>query len=353
MKIAVTADVHIKTLDETPERYVALESIFKEIQQKGIKYLLIAGDTFDKESSNYYDFNSLCERYKDIQVIVIPGNHDPEIEKRFFSGDNIEIINEPLIKKINGLAVLFIPYIPLKTLDEVLTEYIHNKNLPERWVLIGHGDYITANRQMNSYEPGFYMPISSKTINKFNPIKVILGHIHKPSEYGKVFYPGSPCGLDITETGKRKFILYDTRTDIIERQSIQTGVIYIIETVLTFPFESETDLLRNKIDYMIEKWNLTAKELNRVKLRLKIIGYTRNLPNIKDFLIKYLEERHITLYDLDAPDLSSVLVMKDIDEEKISIFNKVKERVENLYLQNFGVSKDKILDRTMEIIFGD
>lgn len=353
MKIAVTADVHLKTLDETPERYDALEIIFKEINQKGIKYLLIAGDTFDKEFSNYYDFNSLCGRYKDIKVIVIPGNHDPEIEKRFFSADNIKIINEPLVKEIDGLAVLFIPFSKLKTLDEVLTEYIHNNNLPERWVLVGHGDYITANRQMNSYEPGFYMPISSKTINKFNPLRVILGHIHKPSEYGKVFYPGSPCGLDITETGKRKFILYDTRSDILSRKIIQTSVIYIIETVLTFPVESEIDLLRNKIDYMIEKWSLTEEELNRVKMRLKVLGFTRNLPNIKDFLIKYLKEKHITLNDSYGLDLSSVLVIKDIDEDRISIFDKVKEKVESLDLQNFGSSKDKVLDKTMEIIFGE
>ncbi len=353
MKIAITADVHLKTQDETPERYDALESIFKEIKQKGIKYLLIAGDTFEKESSNYYDFNSLCKRYKDIHVILIPGNHDPEIKKRFFSEDNIEIINEPLLKEMDGLTVLFIPYSTLKTLDEVLTEYIHNNNLPERWILVGHGDYITANRQLNSYEPGFYMPISSKTINKYNPLRVILGHIHKPSEYGKVFYPGSPCGLDITETGKRKFILYDTRSDILSRKSIQTSVIYIIETVLTFPVESEMDLLRNKIDHMIEKWSLTEEELNRVKMRLKVLGFTRNLPNIKEFLIKYLKEKRVTLNDSDGLDLSSVLVIKDIDEDRISIFDKVKEKVESLDLQNFGSSKDKVLDKTMEIIFGE
>ena len=30
-----------------------------------------------------------------------------------------------------------------------------------------------------------------------------------------VTYPGSPQGLDISETGKRRFIIYDTKTDEI------------------------------------------------------------------------------------------------------------------------------------------
>ncbi|MCJ7553236.1 MAG: metallophosphoesterase [Ignavibacteriaceae bacterium] len=351
MKIAITADIHLKTKAETPERYNALEYIFKEIKQREIDELLIAGDTFNKEFSNYHDFNSLCEKYKGIRVTVIPGNHDPEIEKRFFTAGNLEIIDKPLIKEIGGLNILFIPYVVAKTLDEVLTEYIHSNEIPDRWLLIGHGDYITANRQMNPYEPGFYMPVSSKTINKYNPLRVILGHIHKQSEHGKVIYPGSPCGLDITETGKRKFIIYDTIINSIETPLIQTDVIYFIESVLNLPIEDETEVLKNKIEQMITRWQLTPEEFDRVKLRLRFMGFTRNLDALKNFIIAHLKERCIHLYDPDALDLSSIQILKDIDEERISILNKVKAKIESL--QSYGVLKDKILEGTMEIIFGE
>lgn len=353
MKIAITADIHLKTKAETPERYNALEYILKEIKQREINELLIAGDTFNKEFSNYHDFNSLCEKYKEIQVTIIPGNHDPEIEKKFFTADNLEIIDKPLIKKIGGLDILFLPYLLTKTMDEVLTDYLHSNNKPDRWLLIGHGDYITVNRQMNPYEPGFYMPISSKTIDKYNPLNVILGHIHKPLQFGRVIYPGSPFGLDITETGKRKFIIYDTRTNNIEKAFVQTDSIYLIESVLTYPTDDETESLKGRINQRIESWGLTKEELRKVKLRLIIKGFTKDLKDLKKVIINHLEESGINLYDAEGPDLSSVKLMKDTDEERVTLLNKVKEKIGNLQAYNIDTSKDKIIEKAMELIFGE
>lgn len=353
MKIAITSDIHLKTKEETLERYNALESIFKEIQQRGIKNLLIAGDTFDKEFSNYNDFNILCERYKDIYVTVIPGNHDPEIERKFFTADNLEIIDKPLIKKIDGLDILFLPYTLIKTMDEVLTDYFYINNKPDRWLLLGHGDYITVNRQMNPYEPGFYMPISSKAIEKYNPLIVILGHIHKASKFGRVIYPGSPFGLDITETGKREFIIYDTKTNNIEKAFVQTDIIYLIESVLTYPVDDETEFLKGRINQMIENWKLTKEELRKVKLRLIIKGFTKDLRGLKSIISSHLEERGISLYDAEGPDLESIKVMKDIDEERVTLLDKVKEKIGDIHMQSIETSKDKIMEKAMELIFGD
>ncbi len=352
MKIAITADVHLRTQTETPERYNALESIFKEIQQRGIKNLLIAGDTFDKEFSNYHDFNLLCEKYKEIQVTVIPGNHDPEIEKKFFTADNLEIINKPLIKKISGLDILFLPYTLTKTMDEVLTDYFYNNTNPDRWLLLGHGDYISVNRQMNPYEPGFYMPISSKAIDKYNPLYVILGHIHKPSEIGRVICPGSPSGLDITETGKRKFIIYDIKTNNIEKAFVQTDTIYIIESVLTYPIDDEAESLKGRINQIIVNWGLTKEELSKVKLRLIIKGFTKDLKDLKNIISNHLEECGISLYEVEGLDLSSIKVMKDTDEELIILLNKVNEKIGDIQLQTIETSKDKIIEKAMELIFG-
>lgn len=353
MEIAITADIHLKTKAETPERYNALENILKELKQREIYELIIAGDTFDKDFSNYHDFSSLCGKYTDIHITIIPGNHDPEIEKKFFTADNLEIIDKPLIKKMGGLDVLFLPYNSSKTMDEVLTDYFYNNNKPDRWLLLGHGDYITVSRQINPYEPGFYMPISSKTIDKFNPLNVILGHIHKSSELGRVIYPGSPFGLNITETGKRKFIIYDTKTNNIEKAFIQTDIIYLIESILTYPIDDETVSLKGRIDQIIENWGFTKEELSKVKLRLIIKGFTKDLNGLKYIISNQLEERGVSLYDAEGLDLSSIKVMKDIDEERITLLDKVKGKIDDIQLQSVETSKDKIIEKTMELIFGE
>lgn len=217
MKFAITADVHLKTKNETPERYKAVESIFEEIKRREIDSIIIAGDLFDRDFSNYNDFDSLCKNFPGVKITLIPGNHDYQINNRFFTSSNIEVINESQIRELEGLSILFIPYDSAKSIDEALSEYAREQKFPERWILVGHGDYITGNRELNPYEPGFYMPLTSKSILKYSPLKIFSGHIHKPSEFGRVFYPGSPCGLDITETGKRRFLIYDTGRDSVEQ----------------------------------------------------------------------------------------------------------------------------------------
>ena len=60
MKVAVTADVHLKTKSETPERYNALEDILNKCLEQDIDNIIIAGDLFDQETNNYGDFEKLC-----------------------------------------------------------------------------------------------------------------------------------------------------------------------------------------------------------------------------------------------------------------------------------------------------
>jgi len=56
MKVAITADVHLRTKEGYPERYNALRDILNQIQVEHINFLFIAGDLFDKEFHDYSDF---------------------------------------------------------------------------------------------------------------------------------------------------------------------------------------------------------------------------------------------------------------------------------------------------------
>jgi DNA repair exonuclease SbcCD nuclease subunit len=63
MKIGITADLHLKSKDETPERYNALENIIADLRSKNINRLIVAGDLFDRERYNYNDFDAFCKQY--------------------------------------------------------------------------------------------------------------------------------------------------------------------------------------------------------------------------------------------------------------------------------------------------
>ena len=91
MKIAVTADAHLRAGAGYPERYNALENVFAQTVAAGIETLIIAGDLFDKDFQNYSEFESLCRDHPTVEVHIIPGNHDPGISKKRITGENVHI----------------------------------------------------------------------------------------------------------------------------------------------------------------------------------------------------------------------------------------------------------------------
>ena len=73
MKIAVTADAHLRAEAGHPERYNALENVFAQTVEAGIENLIIAGDLFDKDFQDYSKFEKLCRNHTSLQLHIIPG----------------------------------------------------------------------------------------------------------------------------------------------------------------------------------------------------------------------------------------------------------------------------------------
>ena len=48
MKIAITADLHLTTKKEHPERFNALKEILEHLRRENVPPLIIAGDLFDQ-----------------------------------------------------------------------------------------------------------------------------------------------------------------------------------------------------------------------------------------------------------------------------------------------------------------
>jgi exonuclease SbcD len=350
MKIAITADVHLKTKEKSPERWNALSNILDKMLSEDIKTLIIAGDLFNEESQNYSDFDEFCKnkKYTDNQIkfYIISGNHDPSLKQQYFTSDNIRIFYKPEIIKLGEPPVtfLFIPYLPARSMGEVMAEY--KNDLPKFWILIGHSDYTAGLRDPNPYEPGIYMPLTRNDIQYYNPSKIILGHIHKKINLGRVYYPGSPCGLDINETGKRSFLILNTNTLEIVEKIIDTDYISFSETLISLPVTDEFGYMEKKIREMIEKWNLTQEEIPKVRLRLKIKGYTSDRKKILDTTKKALEKYNF--YDNQELDLTEVLIFDD--PERIAIVEKTRDEIEKLEWDDEITSREDILEKALHII---
>jgi len=356
MKIAVTADIHLKADGKYPERFNALKNILEQLLKDGIENLIIAGDLFDIESQNYAVFDDLCrnKKYSHIKFYIIGGNHDLTINSKYFTAKNIKIFNEPTLMNFDGCAFsfFFIPYLLGKPMGEIIAKY--RQALPESWVLIGHGDYLSGIKDIkdrNTYEAGIYMPIARTDIEFYNPSRVILGHIHKSLQLGKVFYPGSPCSMDINETGRRNFLILDLNDLAITSKTVDTDYIFFNETFVALPAPNEFDYAKDKLTDIIKSWNLNKDEIPKARIRLKAKGYTSDKKKLEKVIIETLSG--FSFYNNEEPDLSEVCLFND--PERINIVERVKKKIDFLeesagYTQ---IKKELILEQALNLILQD
>ena len=355
MKIAITGDLHPMARKDHPERYHALENILCQIIGEHINTIIIAGDLFDESSRNYAEFDNLCEnaKYRKIKFYIIPGNHDPLISNASITAKNVEIITEPKIKTFNStvLKFLFLPYKKDKTMGEYIAS-LSSELSPSEWVLIGHSDWSEGMREPNPFEPGVYMPLTKKDVENYKPAEVILGHIHKPMDRNKVHYVGSPCGLDITETGRRRFLVFETESGAIKSQTVDSDFIYFKESIIILPLREEKTYLKNHIELRIKRWSIKENEKQKVRIQVKVSGYTLN----KRELMRTINEcfQNYTFYKNNEADISEVSVISD-DPGRAEIANQVFTWIEKLYWfsDREQPDKDQILLQALHVIYGD
>ena len=351
MKIGITADVHLKAEHECPERYNAFTNILDQCCELDIKHLIIAGDLFEQTMQNYGEFEALCKKsnFSDIKYHIIPGNHDPNIQQEHFAAGNILIYTEPTWVDFDaGWSFLFIPYIRGKSMGEVIQDSINLKT-SDKWCLVGHGDWSSGLTSPNPYEPGVFMPITNKDITIYKPDFVFLGHIHIPIHSGDLYYPGSPCGLNITETGYRRFLVLNTETDDVETHRIQTDVIYFKDELIVLPTDDESQFVRDAIQSSITSWDLDETDHTRVRIRIRFRGFSSN----KAQLLETIKEFYKPFQFESEPDISEVFIAND--PERNYLMDIVKEKVEALDWNegNNEPSKNEILLQAMHVVYGE
>lgn len=349
MKIAITADLHLRTQKEHPERYQAFENILTQCVELEINDLIIAGDLFDKDFSDFSEFEEICSKqaYEKLEIKVIPGNHDSNLSNKNFVLDNLKIIEKPSIISFGKeWNIIFVPYEETKLMGEVI-ESLFSKIRCQNWAIVGHGDYINTGREINPYEKGIYMPLTYKDLEAFKPNKVFLGHIHQPTPDNKVVYPGSPCGIDINETGYRNFLIFDLEKNQLENRKVDTNILFFKASLVVFPTENSLELLENQINKCINDWNLLPGDNNKTLIRVNVSGYSPDRKLLEKFITKKFKEFNFE----QKIDLSNVQIA--CDPEKDFVLEKSLEEIH--YLES-DLDLQDIYDETynsiLNLIYG-
>jgi len=349
-RIAVTADVHLRSRGEHPERFNALRDVMEKTHSLGIGALIIAGDLFDKNFQSYSEFEALCREFPDLHLYIIPGNHDPGLQGRHIVSSNATIYSKPSSVELGSRPFLFLPYTDGKTMGEVIAD-MGWKPSTEPWALVGHGDFLGGTREPNPLEPGVYMPLLRADLQRFQPRVVLLGHIHDPPSHPTVHYPGSPCSLNISETGRRSFLVVDTEGWDVSSHPIDTDVLFFRETLVLVPHEQEAPRLRATVRERIRAWGISPSERDKVRIRVEASGYVRDRSAVAAVLEEEFSD--FTFHKDEGPNYDRLSVSVDIQLNAIA--EKVRASIQELEFSFGGdePTEEDALHCALELIYSE
>jgi DNA repair exonuclease SbcCD nuclease subunit len=342
----------LTTRAKHPERFLALTDIFHQCGELGIQLLIIAGDLFDQSLPNYAEFEKLyhASHPEGLKTVIIPGNHDQQINKSGIAGDGLKVYSEPTIRPINNSRnILFLPYQDSSTMGEAIAPFI-DQLADKRWILVGHGDWSARDNAADPYEPGSYMPLTAADIKRYQPEIVLLGHIHLPQRSGIVYYPGSPCPLNINETGTRRFLILDTERGEITSQTVNSQLLFFDEHFLMLPVKNDLEILEKEILDRISAWGIPQEWEDQVHLRLQISGCAHSdrdqiLKKVKDIIKPFHPYRN------GEPDLGGLAHSQD--QDKAEITRLLKEWLDQLDWEDrpHQPGKTQVLEEALRIIY--
>ena len=352
MKIAITADNHLTTQSRNPERFKTLENILGRCGELKIKLLIIAGDLFDQDFPNYAEFEALYKKHRppDLTTAIIPGNHDPNLKPENILANGLVVHDKPVLLPLNQTwKILFIPYQANSDMGSVIASFA-SELIGQRWILIGHGDWSPGVQKPVPNEPGVYMPLTRSDLILYKPELVFLGHIHLPYRGESVYYPGSPCPIDPTETGLRSFIIADLKKGKVTTELSDTPLIHFEERFILLPRTNELAYLKEQITSRIHSWNLPAGWDNRVQVRVILSGIASDRKVVNQAVKEGFSS--FQMIGDNNPNLDRLYHFADPDRDLIAI--RVQDWVTSLDWPESlrSPSKDEILEEALKVIYG-
>jgi DNA repair exonuclease SbcCD nuclease subunit len=317
-----------------------------------VQLLIIAGDLFDQNIPNYAEFEDLVNNHRppDLTIAVIPGNHDPNLRPEILSSNGVIIHDEPALLPLNhSWKILFIPYQPNTDMGSKIASFASDL-IDQRWILIGHGDWSPGIKKPVSNEPGVYMPLTRSDLILYKPELVFLGHIHLPYQGEKVYYPGSPCPIDSTETGLRSFLVADLKSGEISTELVDSPLIYLMERFVMLPRKNELSDLKKQLKTRINSWNLPSGWENRVHLRVSVTGIASDRKAVQETVREGFSD--FQLIGENNPNLDQLYHLSDPDRDLIA--QRVQDWVADLDWPESPTSPSKIeiLHEALKVIYG-
>ncbi len=348
MRVAITADLHLR--ETHPERLENFEILIDQLLSQGIGILIIAGDLFDWADRSYAQVDSVASRFPHLHLLIIPGNHDSELKRENFASANIQVFSQPTLKRVDHRPILFLPYRDDSTMGEVIATSEVSEHLKARhWVLISHGDFSAPRRDANGGERG-YFPLTRGDLARFQPARVILGHIHAPSGLDEeVISPGSPYPINADEYGRRRILILDTDTAAVQGLYLEHPPVYLRSEILVLPDGREEEQVRTQLINQVLAWEKASTFSKRLVLHVGVKGYTSSRRNIQRSIETFLSEKQIPC---GAVDLENLQVS---DNESLAILaNKVRERVSRLKLdyEERESLRAAVLEKALKIVYG-
>ena len=352
MKIAFTADNHLTTQSRNPERFQVLANILQQCGENQVKLLIIAGDLFDHSLPNYSEFEALYKKYRppDLTTAIIPGNHDKDLNPGAIAGDGLLVYSESVLQPLNdSRKILFLPYQGNQTMGMAIAPYADDL-IDQRWILVGHGDWTSGINTPDPYEKGTYMPLTRMDLKNYQPEMVFLGHIHLPQDGKEVSYPGSPCPLNISETGLRRFLILDTDRGETTSHIVNSPLIYFDERFVILPVENDLEYLEKNIKTRIQNWDLPPGWEDRVQVRVEIAGSAiserqKILDSVKQGF------KSFSFFQGNDPIMDNLTHSQDKDRAEISL--QVQDWIEKLEWTEdlLNPSKSQILEEALKVIY--
>ena len=97
---------------------------------------------------------------------------------------------------------------------------------------------------------------------------------------------------------------------------MNSEIIFNNETFYIYPVPDESAYIQEKIASKIASWQLLDEERSKVRVRVRLQGYSSDIRQLKTAVEKCFEG--FRFYDTDGPDLSQVGVSDDLDKAEIA-----------------------------------
>jgi DNA repair exonuclease SbcCD nuclease subunit len=344
MRLAVTADLHLR--QSKPERLENLEVLIGQLLSREIRLLIIAGDLFDAADSSYAQLDSLAQRFPGMQLLILPGNHDPEVRQDLFASKNIQVFTKPTLKRIDQRLFLLLPYTEGSTVGESIAGLRESQHLRAHpWILISHGDLTAPRRRENGQERG-YFPLTREDLVRFKPARVILGHIHVPNSTTEdVVYPGSPYPITADEYGQRRILILDTESAALSAFALTNPPLHVRVDIFLIPDGREEEQIRRQLESILSEQDSSE----RISVQTVLKGYTASRQMAQRVVETFLSERQIPCTGIDLDSL------KVNDQENLAtLADTVRQRVAQLELRHEDTKdlRQRILEKALQIVYG-